>query len=438
MHNICVLRKMLIWFLDSMFLLSFLLILYLHVTFYILKFGGISLLLHWIHIRVLFIIIMPVTVGQLFAEIGSFNGCSLQSIVKLHLNLFNLLFNMFLVSFYIIEITVSYITKFQVFLYLTALFYLHLHLFFQPSFLTANFCKLMFLKSLFTNHFCITSFVDVVYCTYFLNILLQGSIETNPGPQKEKIKNLICCHLNVNSQIRVHKLSKISQLQVRNSVYKHDFICISDTFFDSSVQEGGKNIELGGYSFLKADHQSNSKQGGVCICYKEILGVRIVKSLSFGVCIICEVSIQNSKGYVGVLYRSLSQDSFEFENFLSNFEKVLNGTTSCNSLFTIILGDFNARSSVWWTKDKTANEGTQFESLTTVHGFHQLISQPTHLLTQISSCIDLIFTNQPNLIVDSDIYPSLHSNYHYQITYSKLRANVEGIKKPIEFVNLEV
>ena len=340
-----------------MFLLSFLLILYLHVTFYILKFGGISLLLHWIHIRVLFIIIMPVTVGQLFAEIGSFNGCSLQSIVKLHLNLFNLLFNVFLVSFCIIEITVSYITKFQVFLYLTALFYLHLHLFFQPSFLTANFCKLMFLKSLFTNHFCITSFVDVVYCTYFLNILLQGSIETNPGPQKEKIK----------------------------------------------------------------------------------------KSLSFGVCIICDsslsfgvFSIQNSKGYVGVLYRSLSQDSFEFENFLSNFEKVLNGTTSCNSLFTIILGDFNARSSVWWTKDKTANEGTQFESLTTVHGFHQLISQPTHLLTQISSCIDLIFTNQPNLIVDSDIYPSLHSNYHYQITYSKLRANVEGIKKPIEFVNLEV
>ena len=39
--------------------------------------------------------------------------------------------------------------------------------------------------------------------------------------------------------------------------------------------------------------------------------------------------------------------------FLSNFEKALNDTTSCNSLFTIILGDFNARSSVWWARDKT-------------------------------------------------------------------------------------
>ena len=36
-----------------------------------------------------------------------------------------------------------------------------------------------------------TSFVDVVYSTYFLNILLlqHGDIETNPGHQKEKIKN---------------------------------------------------------------------------------------------------------------------------------------------------------------------------------------------------------------------------------------------------------
>ena len=45
MHNICVLINMLICVLDSMLL--FLLILYLHATFLILKFGGKSSLLHW-------------------------------------------------------------------------------------------------------------------------------------------------------------------------------------------------------------------------------------------------------------------------------------------------------------------------------------------------------------------------------------------------------
>ena len=65
-------------------------------------------------------------------------------------------------------------------------------------------------------------------------------------------------------------------------------------FFDSSIQEGDKNIQVDGYNLLKADHPSNSKQDDVCIFYKETLGVRIVKSLSFDQCIICEVSIQNS------------------------------------------------------------------------------------------------------------------------------------------------
>ena len=91
-----------------------------------------------------------------------------------------------------------------------------------------------------------------------------------------------------------------------------------------------------------------------------------------------------------------------------------------------------------------------------VHRFHQLISQPTHLLPQTSSCIDLIFTDQTNLMVDSCIHPSLHSNCHYQITYCKFklsieypppyeylvwdykRGNLEGIKKSVESVNCEV
>ena len=170
----------------------------------------------------------------------------------------------------------------------------------------------------------ITSFIDVVCSTYFFQILLlqHGDIETNPGPQKDKKKNFSCCHWNVNRLI-AHNLAKFCQFEAYNSVYMYDFICISETFFDSSIQKGDKNIQLDGYNLLRADHPSNLKRDGVCIFHKETLGVRIVKSLNFTECIICEVSIQNSKGYVGVVYRSPSQDSFEFENFLSNFEKGL-------------------------------------------------------------------------------------------------------------------
>ena len=41
-----------------------------------------------------------------------------------------------------------------------------------------------------------------------------------------------------------------------------------------------------------------------------------------------------------------------------------------------------------------------------------MINDPTHLLKSSSSCIDLIFTSQPNLITESGIHPSLHPNSH--------------------------
>ena len=184
---------------------------------------------------------MPVNTEQWRAEIGSFNGCSQHLIVKLHLNLLNLLFSMFLVSSCIIAITVCYITKLQIFLYLTTLFLCDFLAFLSTSISYSNFShlsKFIFIKRSFTNFLYITSFIDVAYSTYFLHILLlqHGDIETNPGPQKEKTKNLSCCHWNVNSLI-AHNLFKISQLEAYNSVYKHDFICISETFFDSSVQK---------------------------------------------------------------------------------------------------------------------------------------------------------------------------------------------------------
>ena len=85
--------------------------------------------------------------------------------------LFNLLFNMFLVSFCIITITVCYITKFQIFLHLTKLFLCNFLSFLLTSISYSNFshfCKFIFIKRSFTNCLYITLFVDVVYLYLFL------------------------------------------------------------------------------------------------------------------------------------------------------------------------------------------------------------------------------------------------------------------------------
>ena len=69
-------------------------------------------------------------------------------------------------------------------------------------------------------------------------------------------------------------------------------------------------------------------------------------------------------------------------------------------------------------------EGTRLDFLVSSHGFHQLISEPTHVLRNLLSCIELIFTDQPSLVVHSGVHPTLHENCHHQITYCKLNLKI--------------
>lgn len=68
---------------------------------------------------------------------------------------------------------------------------------------------------------------------FYLNLLFQhGDIESNPQPDKTKVKNFSCCHWNVNSLV-VYKYSKLCQLEAYNLLYNYDFICLSQTYIDS-------------------------------------------------------------------------------------------------------------------------------------------------------------------------------------------------------------
>ena len=79
--------------------------------------------------------------------------------------------------------------------------------------------------------------------------------------------------------------------------------------------------------------------------------------------------------------------------------------------------DFNAKSKGWCAINITSFEGSELDFLTSQFGLSQII-EPTHILDNSRSCIDLIFTTQP-VVIDSGVYASLHSNCHHQIIYAK-------------------
>ena len=62
----------------------------------------------------------------------------------------------------------------------------------------------------------------------FSFFLCNGDIEPNPGPRKSKQNSLSICHWNLNS-LSAHNFANLTQLKTYNSIYKHDFPCLSET-----------------------------------------------------------------------------------------------------------------------------------------------------------------------------------------------------------------
>ena len=113
------------------------------------------------------------------------------------------------------------------------------------------------------------------------------------------------------------------------------------------------------------------------------------------------------------LCRPPSQTNGEFESLLKNFELTLDKIHEDNPFVISVLGDFNSKSGDWCKNDITFHKGSMIDDVTSNYGLHHLIQEPTHIIKMSSSCIDLIFTSQPNLVMESGVHSYLHPNCHH-------------------------
>ena len=91
---------------------------------------------------------------------------------------------------------------------------------------------------------------------------------------------------------------------------------------------------------------------------------------------------------------------------------------------SVVLSDFNAKKSLWYNNDIATYEGSKIDGVTSQFGIQRFIKEPTHIIGNSSLCIDLIFTNQPNLVMESGVHSWLHSNFHHHITFVKFNLKI--------------
>ena len=184
--------------------------------------------------------------------------------------------------------------------------------------------------------------------------------------------------------------------------------------------------------------------------FKSIRYTHILKE-----CINCEIKIENILCNFIVLHRSPSPSQDIFESFIDNLELTIDAIAAKNPYLIDILGEFKAKLSTSCRSDKSTYESSRTDGLLSSYGLQQLINEPTHRTGRSSSFIDLLFCSRRNLVMESDVHPSLHPNCHHQIFYAKFKlkvyypppyerkvwhyqnADFDAIKKTITDVSLE-
>ena len=269
------------------------------------------------------------------------------------------------------------------------------------------------------------SFKNVPYWLSMLLILMSNDIHMNPGPQSHYTSNFFSfMNWNLNSLTK-DNFHRVDLIEAHNSIFNYDLISVCETNLNDSV-DLPDNL-LNDYTFEPANHPSNVKHGGVGLFYKNSLPVNVRRDLSFDESIVVELKFGRKKIFFTVLYRSPSfnHTSTEFQTFLQNFKNLNSKIKSENPFAMFFVGDFNGKSHLWWPDGDENPEGREIEDMFTSLGLSQLISEPTNFEPgKNPSCIDLIVTDQPNIVLDSGTRSSIDPFCHHQIIYCKVNFRI--------------
>ena len=139
---------------------------------------------------------------------------------------------------------------------------------------------------------------------------------------------------------------------------------------------------------------------------------------------VTEIRLENEKCFFTCLYRSLSQTQREFESFCTNLDTLMDHINNELPICSVITGDLNARCSKWCNKDISNSVGCESDTLTSSAGYKQIINKPTHIVNNWSSCIDLIFCNNLNLLSNYSVDLSLFEKCQHNIIFGKINIRI--------------
>ena len=227
-------------------------------------------------------------------------------------------------------------------------------------------------------------------------------------------RKLRCCYTNALT-------NKIDELRSRIKLSSPDIICISEAFPNNclfSVLMVEFHIE--DCDYFCSDFQHHNR--GVCIYVRSILSAQKLNRFNnsqFKECIFCSLSLLYSVNMnIGIVYRSPNNSESSDSNLCNLFKEVSDNAFSKSHLR--ITGDFNFPNINWnsWSAPNWDSGASLFLEALDDSFLFQHVSIPIRLSEgQISSTLDLIITNEDNVIENLIASDPLGESDHVVMEY---------------------
>ena len=261
-----------------------------------------------------------------------------------------------------------------------------------------------------------------------LQILLfsSGTVEVNAGPDKSKKTNLSFAVWILDS-IPARDFARIPLIETLQATYDFDIFGVCESFLNNDVSN--EDILIRGFSPdpFRADKPVNTRNGGVCLYFKEKLPIkeRIDLEIIIPETIVAEVKLNRKKIFFVLSYCHPNLSSAEYDVYVKSLEQLYERINKENTAVTILTGDFNAWSPLFWKGDMETRERRILSNFLLSNNVEELINEPTHIRDDGSqSCLDLVCTDQPYIFTDTGVMPSLDPHSKHNVIHGSLNFHI--------------
>ena len=170
-----------------------------------------------------------------------------------------------------------------------------------------------------------------------------------------------------------------------------DVLCIGETWIEPNIEDS--HLSIPGYKIFRCDY---GRGGGVCVYVKSDLSATLINLDTAKVPGIEDlwITVQSRKlpsVIIGCIYRHPKSPSSTFDILLDKFRTIV-----LRKKPVFILGDIN---------DNQLVPNSRLSKIINTCKLTQLIDKPTRITENSKTLLDVIITNNPNMVKMSDVIP---------------------------------